>query len=57
MDVDAAVQLIQEFAGTQGAVFAIIKHTNVCGVAIRPTLNKPGTPPWQETLKALSEAY
>ena len=38
VDVDAAVQLINEFsaAGGQkshGIVFAIIKHTNVCGIA------------------------
>jgi phosphoribosylaminoimidazolecarboxamide formyltransferase/IMP cyclohydrolase len=40
VDVDAAVQLTQEFGGSLagGAVFAIIKHTNVCGIAIRPTL-------------------
>jgi len=30
VDVDAAVQLIKELSGTS---FAIIKHTNVCGVA------------------------
>lgn len=35
VDVDAAVQLIHEFTGT---TFAIIKHTNVCGVASRPTV-------------------
>jgi phosphoribosylaminoimidazolecarboxamide formyltransferase/IMP cyclohydrolase len=55
VDLDAAVQLIQEFsgadssrqdAGTSGkpaaseAVFAIIKHTNVCGIAARPTVNE-----------------
>jgi phosphoribosylaminoimidazolecarboxamide formyltransferase / IMP cyclohydrolase len=52
VDVDAAVQLIGEFgditpggAGADGSggagggsVFAIIKHTNPCGVAIRSTL-------------------
>jgi phosphoribosylaminoimidazolecarboxamide formyltransferase / IMP cyclohydrolase len=45
VDVDAAVQLIREFndhsdplAG--GSVFAIIKHTNPCGLAIRPTLKE-----------------
>lgn len=39
VDVDAAVQLTQDFGETAGdAVFAIIKHTNPCGVAIRPTL-------------------
>jgi phosphoribosylaminoimidazolecarboxamide formyltransferase / IMP cyclohydrolase len=48
VDVDAAVQLIQEFGADQAAsdkprteseaVFAIIKHTNPCGIAIRPAL-------------------
>lgn len=32
VDVDAAVQIIHEF---KGATFAIIKHTNVCGIAER----------------------
>jgi phosphoribosylaminoimidazolecarboxamide formyltransferase/IMP cyclohydrolase len=42
VDVDAAVQLTQEFSGAIGkdAVFAIIKHTNPCGVAIRHTLKE-----------------
>jgi len=46
VDVDAAVQLIQEFTGaTAGSgskepAFSIIKHTNVCGIAIRPTLKQ-----------------
>lgn len=35
VDVDAAVQLIAEFKET---TFAVIKHTNVCGIASRPTL-------------------
>lgn len=40
VDVDAAVQLMGEFAspttsGEEGIVFAIIKHTNVCGIAAR----------------------
>ncbi len=35
VDVDAAVQIISEFTAT---TFAIIKHTNVCGVAQRATL-------------------
>ena len=45
VDVDAAVQLISEF-GAKGAgsnneiTFAIIKHTNVCGVAQRPTVKQ-----------------
>jgi phosphoribosylaminoimidazolecarboxamide formyltransferase/IMP cyclohydrolase len=42
VDVDAAVQLTQEFGEATGkdAVFAIIKHTNPCGVAIRATLKE-----------------
>lgn len=37
VDVDAAMQLIREFNDT---TFAIIKHTNVCGVAQRPTVKE-----------------
>ena len=37
VDVDAAVQLIKEF---NDITFAIIKHTNVCGVAQRATVKE-----------------
>jgi phosphoribosylaminoimidazolecarboxamide formyltransferase/IMP cyclohydrolase len=37
VDVDAACQLIAEFKQT---VFAVIKHTNVCGVALRNTVEE-----------------
>jgi phosphoribosylaminoimidazolecarboxamide formyltransferase / IMP cyclohydrolase len=37
VDVDAAIQLIAEFTDT---TFAIIKHTNVCGVAQRATVKE-----------------
>ncbi|MBI1783407.1 MAG: bifunctional phosphoribosylaminoimidazolecarboxamide formyltransferase/IMP cyclohydrolase [Sphingobacteriales bacterium] len=37
VDVDAAVQIIKEFTET---TFAIIKHTNVCGIASRPTVKE-----------------
>lgn len=37
VDVDAALQLIQEFSET---TFAIIKHTNVCGIACRHDLKE-----------------
>ncbi len=37
VDIDAAIQLIREFNET---TFAIIKHTNVCGVASRPTIEE-----------------
>jgi phosphoribosylaminoimidazolecarboxamide formyltransferase/IMP cyclohydrolase len=42
VDVDAALQLIREFPASQNsdAVFAIIKHTNVCGVAARKTVHE-----------------
>jgi phosphoribosylaminoimidazolecarboxamide formyltransferase/IMP cyclohydrolase len=35
VDIDAAVQLIREF---NELTFAIIKHTNVCGIASRPNI-------------------
>lgn len=38
VDVDAALQLAIEFSESQHVVFAIIKHTNVCGAAIRETV-------------------
>lgn len=41
VDVDAAVQLISEFkSGAEGVIFAIIKHTNVCGIANRPSVKE-----------------
>ncbi len=48
VDVDAAVQLINEFPNSPSArgdggmdfTFAIIKHTNVCGVAARATVKE-----------------
>lgn len=51
VDVDAAVQLIGEFpshiSNTQAElVFAIIKHTNVCGIAARNTVKDA----WDEAL-------
>jgi phosphoribosylaminoimidazolecarboxamide formyltransferase / IMP cyclohydrolase len=42
VDIDSAIQLIHEFPdpstgqGAEQKVFAIIKHTNVCGIASRP---------------------
>lgn len=37
VDVDAAVQLMSEFKGAD-PTFAVLKHTNPCGVATRPTV-------------------
>jgi phosphoribosylaminoimidazolecarboxamide formyltransferase/IMP cyclohydrolase len=45
VDAEAAMQLIREFHG-QDFVFAIIKHTNVCGVAQRPTVAEA----WKDAL-------
>ncbi|GEO10657.1 bifunctional phosphoribosylaminoimidazolecarboxamide formyltransferase/IMP cyclohydrolase [Segetibacter aerophilus] len=44
VDVDAAIELINEFpaysSAETDAVFAIIKHTNVCGVSSRATIKE-----------------
>ena len=37
VDVDACVNLIDEFEEGDRAAFAIIKHTNACGIATAPT--------------------
>ncbi|GAB2523487.1 bifunctional phosphoribosylaminoimidazolecarboxamide formyltransferase/IMP cyclohydrolase [Spirosoma aerophilum] len=37
VDVDACVSLIDEFTDTEEKAFAIIKHTNACGIATAPT--------------------
>lgn len=37
VDVDAAMNLIRDFTQMNGITFAIIKHTNVCGIAARTT--------------------
>ncbi|HMG82091.1 MAG TPA: bifunctional phosphoribosylaminoimidazolecarboxamide formyltransferase/IMP cyclohydrolase [Ferruginibacter sp.] len=49
VDVDAAVQIISEFTDT---TFAIIKHTNVCGIAQRPTVKAA----WDAALAADPES-
>ena len=38
VDVDAALQLVNEFNDFDKVVFAIIKHTNVCGAAIKQSV-------------------
>ncbi|GAB2570829.1 bifunctional phosphoribosylaminoimidazolecarboxamide formyltransferase/IMP cyclohydrolase [Spirosoma areae] len=37
VDVDACVNLIDEFPLADGSAFAIIKHTNACGIAMSST--------------------
>jgi phosphoribosylaminoimidazolecarboxamide formyltransferase/IMP cyclohydrolase len=39
LDVDAAVNLMQEFNGDE-PTFAILKHNNACGIATRPTIKE-----------------
>jgi phosphoribosylaminoimidazolecarboxamide formyltransferase / IMP cyclohydrolase len=45
VDIDAAIELIKEF-GKEETVFAIIKHTNVCGVSSRSTIAEA----WKDAL-------
>ncbi len=40
VDVDAAIQLISDFSTSTNAVFGIIKHTNVCGIAEATTVKE-----------------
>lgn len=47
VDIDAAVNLMREFLAS-GPTFAILKHTNACGLATRPTLLSA----WQAALAA-----
>lgn len=49
VDVDAAVNIIREFSDT---TFAIIKHTNVCGVASRNSVKEA----WDAALAGDSES-
>ncbi len=40
LDLDAAVELIDDLATLPGVPFAILKHNNACGAAVRPTLKE-----------------
>lgn len=46
VDVDAAVSLIDEFVSDNSSTFAILKHTNACGIATRGTVSEA----WQAAL-------
>ena len=53
VDVDAAVQLINDFKTYNNeSVFAIIKHTNVCGVAARSAVKNS----WESALAGDNES-
>ncbi len=45
VDIDAAVQIMSEFQDS-APTFAILKHTNACGVATRDTVNQA----WKDAL-------
>lgn len=51
VDVDAAVKLVEEFPSDE-IVFAVIKHTNPCGIAVRKTLKEA----WDAALAGDSES-
>jgi phosphoribosylaminoimidazolecarboxamide formyltransferase/IMP cyclohydrolase len=40
LDLDAAVELIDDLATVPGVPFAILKHNNACGAAVRPTVKE-----------------
>lgn len=40
LDLDAAVELIDDLATIPGVPFAILKHNNACGAAVRPSLKE-----------------
>ncbi len=40
LDLDAAVELIDDLTTIPGAAFAILKHNNACGAAVRPTVKE-----------------
>jgi len=39
VDIDSAIDIMREFDPSSGVTFAILKHTNTCGVATRGTLH------------------
>jgi phosphoribosylaminoimidazolecarboxamide formyltransferase/IMP cyclohydrolase len=40
LDLDAAVELIDDLGTIKGVPFAILKHNNACGAAVRPTVRE-----------------
>lgn len=48
LDLDAAVGLIDDLATVEGMPFAILKHNNACGAAVRPTVKEA----WDAALQA-----
>ncbi len=40
LDLDAALELIDDMATLPGVPFAVLKHNNACGAAVRPTVKE-----------------
>jgi phosphoribosylaminoimidazolecarboxamide formyltransferase/IMP cyclohydrolase len=40
LDLDAAVELVDDLGTLEGVPFCILKHNNACGAAVRPTLKE-----------------
>ncbi|MCC7503452.1 MAG: bifunctional phosphoribosylaminoimidazolecarboxamide formyltransferase/IMP cyclohydrolase [Flavobacteriales bacterium] len=40
LDLDAALELVDDMATLPGVPFAILKHNNACGAALRPTVTE-----------------
>lgn len=40
LDLDAAVELVEDLSTLGGVPFCILKHNNACGAAVRPTLKE-----------------
>ncbi len=40
LDLDAAVELVDDLASIPGVAFAILKHNNACGAAVRPSVKE-----------------
>ncbi|MEZ4758443.1 MAG: bifunctional phosphoribosylaminoimidazolecarboxamide formyltransferase/IMP cyclohydrolase [Flavobacteriales bacterium] len=40
LDLDAALELIDDLSSLNGVPFAILKHNNACGASVRPTLKE-----------------
>lgn len=52
VDVDAALRMIDEYKNENKCVFLILKHTNVCGMAIRDTVENA----WKAALEGDPES-
>lgn len=52
VDVDAALEVLKDFTDEKESLFGIIKHTNVCGIAIKDNLHNA----WEAALAGDKES-